>query len=305
MTKRKDEFEFYDDEYFDKAKEKKERLRELEEREFYLRNEKSRILKEQPWFRKPQNLIAVFAVLLPIIVSFFISIYSEDKKEITIEYSELEPLIVESSSFGNKVSIKYDSVEIKNISKLKFKIINSGNLDVEKKDFIDGPLKIVLSDSDNTEKVNIYKILNIDDAGQQNSLLKFDTFNKISSFTYLPSLLNAGDEVIIDAYLIDPSKFNISMSGKIKNGKIIGPIISKKDEFNIGYKTLILSINSFFKYKWLSIIIFVILFFITALSSIFILSMQEDPKWLTNIMGLTIGVVAIFQIIIIISTLIY
>lgn len=308
MSKKKEDFEFYDDEYFDKARERVQRLRELEERELYLRKEKSRLIKEKPWYKKPQNIIAIIAILLPIVASILISAYSEDKKEITVEYFEIEPLIVESSNFGNKVSIKYDSTEIKNISRVKFRIFNSGDLDIEKNDFIDGSLNISFSPKVKNDVINIYKVLKIDDAGQQNSILEFEPFNKKSSFSYLPSLMNKGDVVIIDAYLIDPSNYSITIKGKIRNGEIKGPEFSKADKLELGYKTFILSTHSFFNNKWLLTTVFALIFMLTGISSIYIFvtsTEEENPKTLMIAMGITIGLISILSVTIIISTLIY
>lgn len=307
MNKKKEDFEFYDDNYFDKARERVERLRELEERELFLRKEKNRLIREKPWFRKPQNLIAIVGILFPIVVTMLINIYIEDKKELTVEYFEIEPLIVESSNFGNKVSIKYDSTEIKNISRIKFRILNSGDIDIEKSDFIDGSLKISILPKSHNNKINIYKVLKINDAGQQNSILEFEPFNHNNAFSYLPSLLNKGDEVILDAYLIDPSNYTINIKGKIKNGEIRGPQFSKADNLELGYKSFILSIYSFFNSKWVMIPLFVLIFILTAISSVFIFAMADDeePKGLLYSMGITIGLISIFSLIIIISTLAY
>ncbi|KAB8154225.1 hypothetical protein EZY14_007250 [Kordia sp. TARA_039_SRF] len=303
----KNKFEFYDEEQFSLANERAKRLEEIEQRENFLRKEKLRLQNEKPWYKKPQNLIAIFGILFPIIVSILISQSNDTKKELTVEYSNIEPLIVESSSFGNNVSIKYDSTDINNISRVKFRIINSGTLDIEKGDFVDGPLKIFLKSKLVNQDLKLFKISKKNNAGQQNAILEFESLNKESSFTYLPSLLNKGDEVTLDLYLIDPVPFNFDIKGKIKNGKVKGPILSKNEEFVLGYKTFVLSINSFFKYKWLTIGFLVILFIITGISALFIFAMGEDIEApiLTIIMGGVVTLVATLDLAVIISLIVY
>lgn len=302
-----EEFEYYDEKQFNQARERVKRLEEIEQREHFLRREKLRLQREKPWYRKPQNLIAVFGVLFPIIVSILINQSSETKKELTVEYSEIEPLIVESSSFGNNVSIKYDSTDINNISRVKLKIFNSGTLDVEKNDFVDGALKITLKSNLPNEELKLFKISKKNNAGQQNAILEFESLNEESSFTYLPSLLNKGDEVVLDLYLIDPVSFNFEIKGKIKEGNIIGPLLLKNDDIKLGYKTFVLSINSFFKYKWLTIAVLMILFIITGISALFIFAMGEEieaPAFTITI-GTVISLVAILVLAIVISLIIY
>lgn len=299
--------EFYDKEFYHKMNDREKRLKEIAHKETILKREKSRIYSEKPWYTKPQNIIAIFAIIFPIVVSYIITISQKDTKELTIRYSKIEPIILETENIREKLSIKFDSSDVLNISKIRFSIQNTGIIDITKNDFQDGPIKLILTNNSNTqEKIKILQLTQTNDAGQQNSVLKQNSPNTI---VYLPSLLNKNDEIIIDAFVLNTPNISIISKGKIIGGDIIGPYAFDKKEVILGFKTFILSFNSFFYYKWLTISVLVILFTFTALSTLFIFAMTSegeiDPKGLGIFMGTTIAIISLFCIILIISTLIY
>ncbi|MDV3746308.1 hypothetical protein CMU21_00520 [Elizabethkingia anophelis] len=295
-------------EYYDKEFERKKIIQELINKEEFLRKERNKITNEQPWYKKAQNVIAIFAVMFPILISYIITQNQKDNKEISIKYSSLEPIIVNSENIKEKLLIKYDSTEVRNISKIRFIIQNSGNIDVTKNDFEDGPIRITLSNINNNipNDIRILQVAEVQNAGQQNAKLKLFKHN---SFEYTPSLLNKDDEVIIDAFILNVPSLEVLTNGKILNGKIRKPEILDKKEIELGYKTFVLSLNNFFGYKLITIIILTLLFALLALSSTFIFAMVSnsnlEPRGLGIIMGLSTSVMSIFNIILIISVSIY
>lgn len=306
MEENKDK-EFYDKEFYHRMRDKERRIREIQDKEAILRREKSRIINEKPWYTKPQNIIAIFAIIFPIVVSYFITISEKDKKELTVKFSNTEPIILNTENIREKLSIKFDSSDVLNISKISFYIQNSGTIDITKSDFQDGPINLILTNNGNTkEGVRVLQVNQVNDAGQQNSELKVSNINTIE---YLPSLLNKNDEIKIDVFILNTPNTSVSFKGKIIGGEIIGPIAFNKKEITLGYKTFILSLNSFFSFKWLTVAVFILFFALTALSSLFIFAItsedEMEPKVLGIFMGISTSIISILCLIIMISTLLY
>jgi hypothetical protein len=300
-----DEQKIFEDNYYKSYKKKQKRLEELSKREAYIREQKHRLQAEKSWFKKPQNIIGLFAVLFPIVVSLFLTLYKEDIKELTIFQSETKPLIIDSERIRTNVTIKQDSSEIKNIYKISFTLVNTGNVTLDKTDFSDGPLNMIMDFHSNSEISNIIEVFKRNDANQQNSLLKLKREKSKDIIQYMPSLLNKGDEVVFDVYLLSNSNLDINIIGKIREGNIIGPIARNKNDIVYGYKTFVKSIQSMLGYKWLAIIFFIILFILTALSSLFQGLMTHDdeldPKPLGILITITTSLISILSIVILVS----
>jgi hypothetical protein len=301
----RDEEKSFDDDFFRNYKEKQKRIEELTEREAFIRQQKHRLQSEKPWYKKPQNVIGLFAVLFPILISIFLSLYKEDTKELTVFQSETEPLIIDSERIRTNVIIKQDSSEIKNIYKISFTLINTGNVTLDQNDFSDGPLNMIMDFHSNSEISNIIEVFKRNDANQQNSLLEFKREKSKDIIQYMPSLLNKGDEVVFDVYLLSNSNLDINVIGKIREGTIIGPIPKYKNNITYGYKTFVNSIQSMLGYKWVAISFFVILFILSAFISLFLGAMTSqgelDPNLLGIIMTITSSLLSILSIAILVS----
>lgn len=296
----------YDENSLNEERLRHRRIKELLDEETFLKKERYKLSAEKPWYKKPEILVTIFGIIFPIIISYLVNVSNSDKKELTITYSSVTPIISESDKFKSNLVISFDSSQVSNISKLILKIKNTGNLSLKKSDFSDGPINFSIKFNIGSSILQANKV---DDANQQNSELSFINTKLESSLKYLPSLLNKGDEVTIETYLLNSPTVTISLNGKLLDGNIIGPKPIETREAKIGYKTFILSLNSFFSYKWLTIAVLILIFIFTALSSIFQFAMasedERDPKALIAFMGIVTSIVAILCIIFIVSTLIY
>lgn len=263
-----------------------------------------------PWYKKIEIKVALIGIIFPFIITYIINSFDKEKKELSITYSQLEPIISESNEIINNLVINYDSVNVKNISKLNIKIKNTGNVSLTKNDFSDGPININIKYLNEAKNI-ILQAREKEDAGQQNSTLSYkNSTNSVSEIIYNPSLLNTNDEVTLEVYLLNTPNIKIYSKGKILNGNIIGPNPIEIKENKIGYKTFVLSLNSFFNNKWLTILSLIIFFFFIALSTIFQFAMakepgQRDSKGLLIVMGFVTAILSLFTIILIVSTLQY
>jgi hypothetical protein len=262
----------------------------------------------KPWYKKTEITVALIGIIFPFIITYIINSFDKDKKELSITYSQLEPIISESNEIINSLIINYDSVNVKNISKLNVKLKNTGNVSLTKNDFSDGPIKINIKYLNETKNI-ILQAREKENAGQQNSTLNYKNItNNHSEIIYYPSLLNTNDEVILEVYFLNTPNIKILSKGKILNGNITGPIPMEVRETKIGYKTFVLSLNSFFNNKWITIFLLIIFFFFVALSTIFQFSMskepgQKDAKGLLFMMGIVTALLSLFSITMIVSIL--
>lgn len=270
--------------------------------------EKLRIQKEQKWYKKTQNIIPLLTLILPIVISIIVTNTSKNTKELTILYSNPESLISSKFDTRENLYITYDSSEIKNISKFSIQIINSGGLTITKDDFTDGPIGFDIN-SKKKQNLKLLKVIRKDDADQQNSQLLTSSESE-NSFQYLPSLINKGDKIIIDVLFTNSQNIDLNVHGKINNGVIKMPILTKNTKNQLGFKTIILSINCFCKHKWIAIMLFMILFFFTGLSSLFQFIMKKRGyldyfSVLGFFMTLTTSIVSISSLILIVFIIIY
>lgn len=302
---REEEFRFEGERYReDNVRE--QRIKDILDKEAILRKERQKLTSEKPWFRKPEIMVAVLGIIIPIIASYIISFSANDTKLLTVSNSNFEPIISKSNNLHSNLVISYDSLAVNNISKLTVKIKNSGNVSLVKSDFIDGPINFQIN-FDKSNPSTILQVKKKSDANQQSSKLEFKNYVNRSNIIYLPSLLNSGDEVVIEAFFLNTPNADFSIVGKLLNGEIKGPNLIAIKDSPLGYKTLILSINSIFSYKWLTIFVFIFLFMSTALSSVFQLAMVDDqePKRLIVMLGIITFLISILSIVIIISVLYY
>ncbi|MEM0543822.1 hypothetical protein WFZ85_14475 [Flavobacterium sp. j3] len=263
----------------------------------------------KPWYKKTEFTVTLFGIIAPFLITYLINVFDKDTKQISIVYSDIDPIISESKDIVSDLKITYDSSDVENISKITFKIKNSGTLCLTKNDFIDGPININIQYLNGAKSI-ILQANEKENANQQNSSLVFKNKPNSSEIIYNPSLLNPKDEITIDAYILNTPNIKISSKGKILDGEILGPIPIQKKDTKIGYKSFIQSWVSLFGNEWFSIVFDIILFIILALSTIFQLSMSTERqhievKQLLKVMGFTTGTISVFLIIMIVSTLLY
>jgi len=300
---------FYTDEFYKSEEEKNRRLREIIEKESILRREKFKLSQSQPWYKKSQNIITLLGVIIPLLASGLISIYNRDNKEISISYSKIERLISDLDKVSTSVTVTYDSAKVSNISKISFKIKNTGDVSLSKNDFIDGPIKIQIDyPNQNSQNFYLLDVVKRNDASQQNSELSFINEKEFGTINYLPSLLNKNDEVTIDAYVLNQPEVQIKTVGKINSGNVFGPFPIENNENKLGYKTLVMSLSSFFPFKVMTIVVLTIVFILSGLSSLFQFAMltekELEPK-MGFFMALMSGLLSLFSLILLISVLVY
>ncbi len=280
----------------------------ITEREDVLRQEKNRLLREKEWYKKPQNIIALLGIILPILVTIFFALLKNDTKQLSIYYQKPESLISYTDNMKGNLYVRYDSTVISNISKFSIRIINSGVVAITKDDFIDTPLLFRIKSKDNKE-FKLLKVTKRDDAKQQNSKLTVQSSAQGNDISYLPNLLNPGDEVILDVFLANSPDILFESYGKIKEGQVLGPLIEDKAEFTLGFKTFVLSFNTFFTFRWISVSILIVFFVLTSLSSLFqfveLADGELDPPVLGFFMGLSTTILSIFSLVLIIFSFIY
>ncbi len=276
-------------------------------KENILRQEKAKLQGEQKWYKKPQNIIMLLGVLLPIIVSIMVSVATKDSKELSLFYSMPEPLISDSDNMKESLYVRYDDTEISNISKFTIQIINSGKIAITSKDFIDGPICFSIKGISNPN-MKLLKVIRRNDANQQSSKLILNTLEN-TSFQYLPSLINEGDEIILDVFLPNSPDIEFNAFGKIIDGVVNKPELLKGEKFDIGFKTFVLSIKSFFKIKWIAAVVLIVFFILTALASLFQISMLSDGELelipLGVLMIMSTSVLSIFLLVVTIFVIIY
>ncbi|WP_396637384.1 hypothetical protein [Maribacter sp. R77961] len=290
----------------------REKLEDLKERSNKIRMERERILSSKPWYSRPQNIIAVLAILIPITSTILFNFFQSEKKQLEIQYNIPQKLLDNNDQLKSSVSIQYDSLNINNISSIIVRISNTGDIPIKKSDFIDGPIRFNITD--NFKKKNndvfILDILKINDANQQNSEIELIESNGKGVFTYLPSLLNPNDEVIMNVLVSNEPTVNILISGKIEKGTINTYEITENKEGNIQVSSWGKSIISFFKNRAISIPITIFAFFVFFIFNIFPWAMlsngefESEPRILGPILIFSLNLLSVFTLILFIALII-
>ncbi|MEQ9009338.1 MAG: hypothetical protein RLP12_15760, partial [Ekhidna sp.] len=184
----------------------------------------------------------------------------------------------------NDIRLYYDSLRVQNISSIKLTIINSGNQYISKDDFIDGPIQFLLVGSNTQDKQPfIINAIEVENAKQRNSILKYSSLEPNVSLEYLPSLLNPGDQIQIEIFISDSEINKVDFLGKLKKGQIKPPLPYELLLQKSKIEKFITSIHDFLGSKWVSIIIFVFFLLSTALGTLtFVAAVQDENNKLTT-----------------------
>ncbi len=243
---------------------------------------------------KLQIGIAIFATLIPLLATFIYTITQENIKELSVYYSESEKLITRENNQYEKIKVYYDNSLVQNISILHLLIVNTGDYSITKDDFFDSPIHFEISNRDEVKRNNLPNILDvmlINDANQRNSILFFDDGQ--NSFSYMPSLLNKGEEVQIDILMPDNPNYDLKCIGKLKDGRPINlkslDDIMKPSRFEM----FIQGIQELFLFKWISVLISIVFSIVITLGGYgFIANAEEEEpnEYDLNIFGWIIGV---------------
>lgn len=266
--------------------------------------------------QKLQVWIAIFAIVLPIIVTLVLKLIEQKTKELSIYYTQTEKALINTTIIDNKINLSYDSIKVENISITKIIIENSGTSTLNQTDFEKGGIKLIITPEieknlDNTLPYLMDVVLS-ENAKQRNSKLTFDSNEKNGYIEYSPSLLNKGDKIVIETYIPMDTKIKLDYIGKIKGGTIKAPVLYSKVNKISKLETLINSINNFSTYKSITIFLFVILFSTMSLGAIGFQSMAtndsnewSDMKLQSKIIFLLMVIMSLlFLFLLIISTII-
>lgn len=284
----------------------RKKLDSLREREYNIKLERGKILANQPWYSRPQNVIAVLAILIPIIFSILFKLYDEEKKELTVYYSEPQKLLTSSEQLKGSLLLTYDSLSIQNISSVSIRIQNSGDLSVKKQDFIDGPIKFQIRDKkfSNSESIQtiVLEIIKLSDANQQNSKIDIIETDGIGEFYYLPSLLNSGDEVLLKVLVSNEPSLDITVVGKIENGKIKTSLYEEKQTSTLNLNKWSEYLIKLFKNRAISIPLTIGAFFVLLIFNILTWNLhsekefESDPKFIGVLLLLGFSLFSIFSL---------
>lgn len=235
--------------------------------------------------QKLQIWIAIFAIVLPILVTIVLKLIEQETKELSIYYTQTEKALINTSTIDNKINLFYDSINVKNISITKIIIENSGNSTLNQSDFEKGGIELIIT-PENEKNLNntlpyLMDVVLSENAKQRNSNLSFASNEKNGYIEYSPSLLNKGDRIIIETYIPMDTKIKLDYNGKIKGGTINTPVLYSSINAPPKLETLINSINNISTSKAITILFFAILFITMTLGTISFQSMttNDSNQW--------------------------
>ena len=212
------------------------RFAQIEEQQAILRKEKALLLRERPWYSRPGNWIGIIGILIAIVIFALSQLIGKEKKELTISYTPISPLVSFESPALSKLQINFENKPIENLWRFLIRFQNTGTKSISEEDFKDGPiyneikfkelyksneLTIDYPNLNTFELPLLLDILEMDTAGQTSHILIIKNQNDPAVFTYQPSLLNKGEIVEFEVFLSTSRDFNLKTTGKIADGKII------------------------------------------------------------------------------------
>jgi len=131
------------------------------------------------------------------------------------------------------------------------------------------------TDTINKDVPYLLDIVVLKNSNQKSDVLKINSTNYESEFSYMPSLLNQTQSVEIEVYLSDITNAQLDISGNLIDGNIkmieSNGVTERKPLSNL-FDNLIYVLGA----KWLAILIFTILFLLSVLKSIAAVSEGVD-----------------------------
>jgi hypothetical protein len=250
------------------------KIQEIQKKEDELKKRKLILQRQKPWYTQASNIIGLITIIITITIAAFSFIANEETILIDCEYSEAEPFTNISPSISNNVTVLFNNSKTENIGKIKFRLTNNGTKSIKKDNFVDGPIEFNLY-SKTTNKLNdsivdvplLLDVVKVRNANQRNDLIKIITINEGAKFTYLPSLINPGESVELEALLSNISEIKIKVNGNIADGtfKVIKQSEAvKKTKFEMLGQNIVDILGA----KWIALIILIIFFLLSLLKTI-------------------------------------
>jgi len=290
-----------------------ERLKEIDEQEHQLRYERTLLLRERPWYRKFSSWIGIGTIIVSILTFSLNYFISHQKPQLTVTYNMPQTQIFFKAPLQSLTKLFFDEKPIENIYRATIQISNTGTVAIDKARFTDGPIRFTVSEVDGKENKSrtsiplLLDILETSGAGQQKDRLEIASHYEPAEFSYLPSLLNPGENVEFDIYLSRVSKFNISCRGKFSNGEIVlktgtDPVSSINPLAFIG-----IAIRTLLGNKWIAVFVLLFALATSALMSYGLIEFGRTCSWeLTNIIiFLNAVTVCLFYLLSIFLTVLY
>ncbi len=246
-----------------------ERLKKILNDENRLRKEKSEIMKLQPWYKRPGNILGIIAIIVSILL-FILNIFiSQQKKEISVSYTKPSTLVFFTSSLKPKSKIMFDGKQVEDLWRSVLYIKNSGSKAIDREDFKDGPLTFKISNGEmnsfaNKDSLNLPFLLDVvskSSAGQRQAIINIKERRFSGVFEYLPTIMNPDEFVELEIYTSIPLDYDITLDGKIFEGTI-NPILKVPEIVTsspkLGVRELIFTgLHQLFGARWITIVFFI------------------------------------------------
>lgn len=267
------------------------RLREIRDVEGDLRRERATILQMQPWYKRPGNILGIFAIIVSILLFMLNIIITQNKKELSLSYTKPSTLVFFTSSLKPKSRILFEDKPIEDLWRSVVYIKNTGTRAIVREDFKDGPLtfkilKLNALDSkhqDSSGPPFLLDVISKSSAGQRQAQINIKERKLPAIFEYLPTILNSGEVVELEIYTSIPADYDISIEGKLFEG-IINPL-SKLNEIStsspkVSTRELLFNgIHQLFGAKWIAIGFFAIGLIALAFVNLALASFASDNAW--------------------------
>lgn len=248
------------------------KLNEIKRKQRELKNLREQVVSSRPWYKSPQNILGLLAIVIPILVSVFFKLFDEKEKHLLIEYSDPVKLLSSDRVNERSISVNYDSLQIQNISNIKISFTNIGDIPIRKQDFGDGPILLTIKDRSSTNKgieppfiLNAFKI---DEAKHQNSVLSLVEQKNPGKVAYLPSLINPGEKVEVAILLSNDPLVAVEISAKIDDGTVDFKMMEKLNQDNFQPPTALEKILKVFHNSYIKVPILIFLILILLIVNI-------------------------------------
>lgn len=164
------------------------------------------------------QILAVILSTLAIIISIILFVYGRKKKSLSYDIISNNPVILKEDTIKEKLEIFFNKKIVKNVYLIVLKLINSGNVPIEVKDY-DEPLSISFGEDS--------KVLTAEISGEISTHSTIEGEKVIIN----PTLLNKEDYIKLQVLVSDYSGGKIIFSGRIVGVKSIKKMTESKIYF--------------------------------------------------------------------------